>query len=151
MLVSGARCCGQWGDAGEISASEGTHYVTSACLQPFVVFKVLIQHKKEKNQLLVFIRKSNSFYFPYTQMNIYFSKTKWNKNNNSLTSTFYFSIAGTCVFEAADPEAHLRLHPSCRSNTHAAVQDLCKHCCGVCGCKIVKGWFHRDQVSLKTI
>lgn len=112
ILVSGAWCCGQRGDAGEISASWGTHCVTSTCLQPFVVFKVLIQHKKEKNQLLVFIRKSNSFYFPYTQMNIYFSKIKWNKNNNSLTSTFYFSIAETCMLEAADPEVHLRLHLS---------------------------------------
>lgn len=74
MLWSARRC---------VSASGGKHHVPSEYLQPFVVFKVLIQHKKEKNQLLVFIRKSNSFYFPYTQMNIYFSKTKGNKNNNS--------------------------------------------------------------------
>lgn len=103
----------------------------------------LIQNKKEKNQLLMFIRKSNSFLFPLypdeTQMSAKPNETKnWKKKTkkNSLTSTFLFSMAGTCVCvsEAADPEVHLTLRQwfSIRAvgqntHTHTAVQDLCKH------------------------
>lgn len=59
----------------------------------------------------MFIRKSNPCLFPLypdkTQISV---KPNETKNKNSLTSTFHFSIAGTSVFEAVDPEVHLTLH-----------------------------------------
>lgn len=63
------------------------------------------------NQLLIFIRKSNSFLFPcYPDETQISANPNETKNKNSLTSTFLFLIAGNRMFEAMDPEVYVTLY-----------------------------------------
>lgn len=108
----------------------------------------------------MFIRKSNSCLFlrypDETQISV---KPNETKIKNSLTSTLHFSTAGTlCVWGSGSRSAlniTLMLVTVIYVNTQTTIQDLCKHCCGFCDCKIVNDdstgikWVLKQYKSIK--